>query len=615
MSVRDDGTSEPSRLGSKPRAVRACHNAERATTISCHRSASPLTRPCRSRWGPAIPGRRKDARSTRAGSPCSGNGSAWCRDPSSCSSACCAPRRASRRTRACSSMPSALPWRASIWALGSRARLSMDGMQWVDVGGTWLICASFATMAIGYARLMIEAGDDASPAIFVGLLATTYTLLARAIAIPSTTARTLAVGLGVDGPAAADRRAHLLPSARRWGCPLAATVVDVVTWQLGGVAMSVVASRVIFGLRAEVAEIRRLGQYTLGEKVGEGGMGVVYRAHHAMLRRPTAIKLLPPEKAGAENIQRFEREVQLTASLSHPNTVAIFDYGRTLEGVFYYAMEYLDGINLDQLVKLDGAAAGGPGRAHPAPGERCAGRSASHRARPPRHQARQHHPVRARRQPGRRQGRRLRPGEALPDRGHGRHARLDDRADTARDAAVHGAGDRNRRGAISTPAATSTRSARSPICSSRALRCFKASPWSKSWRIISTRRQSRRRAAWAAPCPRARAGDPPVPGEDIPTSDRRAPAPCAIASGTCRDIDDWSDDDASRWWLQHRRRAAGRRCRSRLAQSDGQDEAVSSRARSPPDTARPRHARSGDSCPRTRRRCRLGSWARPCGWR
>jgi len=240
-----------------------------------------------------------------------------------------------------------------VWALGSRGRLSMAQMQWVDIGGTSVICAGFAAMVVGYARLMLEAGQDASTAIFAGLLATNYTLLARAIAIPSTTARTLFVGLGSMVPLllAAGRTFSIGEAAGR---PLAATFVDVVPWQLGGVAMSVVASRVIFGLRKEVAETRRLGQYTLGEKVGEGGMGVVYRAHHAMLRRPTAIKLLPPEKAGTENIVRFEREVQLTASLSHPNTVAIFDYGRTLEGVFYYAMEYLDGINLEQLVRLDG---------------------------------------------------------------------------------------------------------------------------------------------------------------------------------------------------------------------------------------------------------------------
>jgi serine/threonine-protein kinase len=240
-----------------------------------------------------------------------------------------------------------------IWAIGARARLSIAGMHRVDAAGTWLVCASFAMMAIGYARSMMDLGDDASQAIFVGLLATTYTLLARAIAIPSTTTRTLAVGLASMAPLFLTSR-YIFSRGEALGLPLATTAVDVATWQLGGVAMSVVASRVIFGLRAEVAESRRLGQYTLGEKVGEGGMGVVFRAHHAMLRRPTAIKLLPPERAGAENIQRFEREVQLTASLSHPNTVAIFDYGRTMEGVFYYAMEYLDGINLDQLVKVDG---------------------------------------------------------------------------------------------------------------------------------------------------------------------------------------------------------------------------------------------------------------------
>ena len=120
-----------------------------------------------------------------------------------------------------------------------------------------------------------------------------------------------------------------------------------------------VTSHVIYGLETKVRAVMELGQYTLESKIGEGGMGEVYRARHGMMRRPSAIKLLRADRAGEIDLRRFEREVQLTARLTHPNTITIFDYGRTHDGVFYYAMEFLDGATLQRIVSIAGAQPAG----------------------------------------------------------------------------------------------------------------------------------------------------------------------------------------------------------------------------------------------------------------
>ncbi len=118
------------------------------------------------------------------------------------------------------------------------------------------------------------------------------------------------------------------------------------------VMTALVGVQTIGTLRREAFAAKQLGQYRLKRRLGSGGMGEVYLAEHQMMKRPCAVKLIRPEKAGDPRmLARFEREVRATAKLSHWNSIDIYDYGRTDDGTFYYVMEYLPGHNIGEVVE------------------------------------------------------------------------------------------------------------------------------------------------------------------------------------------------------------------------------------------------------------------------
>jgi eukaryotic-like serine/threonine-protein kinase len=127
------------------------------------------------------------------------------------------------------------------------------------------------------------------------------------------------------------------------------------------VLMAYVGARVVYGLGTEVTRARELGSYKLIERLGQGGMGEVWRAEHRLLARPAAIKLIRSSAgsdsgvgATADAVRRFELEARAIASLRSPHTVELFDFGVAGDGAFYYVMELLDGFDVDTLVRLDG---------------------------------------------------------------------------------------------------------------------------------------------------------------------------------------------------------------------------------------------------------------------
>ena len=241
--------------------------------------------------------------------------------------------------------------------LESATRLPIIGLHLIGCGAFFGIFFACRNGIRSYLQLTLA---DALGAFFIGAvlgmswwqgiyqgagahlaaLAITIALLARALIVPSSATNSFLTGVLATSPVIFGVFSTVGPTVSSTLHGISGTAAIII---------ATVTSRVIYGLRCEMNVAKQFGQYTLEERIGGGGMGEVYRASHAMLRRPTAVKLLR-SKMTQENIARFEREVQFTSQLTHPNTIDVYDYGLTPEGVFYYAMEYLPGLNLDDLV-------------------------------------------------------------------------------------------------------------------------------------------------------------------------------------------------------------------------------------------------------------------------
>ena len=237
-----------------------------------------------------------------------------------------------------------------LWLLASRARLSRRSLGALD--------AISIVVAGGFLSLMTLQDEGQ---ILQTLLALMVTVMVRAILVPSRPSRTMVLSALAFVPTvivciARHHPTQLLPGFTPGFQKLHMTL-NTVLWSVLGTTLATIVSRVIYGLRQQVAEANELGQYILEEPIGGGGMGEVWRARHRLLIRPAAIKLIRPQAlpamAGDSELlmRRFEREARATAALKSPHTVQLYDFGATEDGRLYYVMELLDGLDLDTLVR------------------------------------------------------------------------------------------------------------------------------------------------------------------------------------------------------------------------------------------------------------------------
>lgn len=239
-----------------------------------------------------------------------------------------------------------------VWLLASRTRLTIRRAGALDAIGTVVACGLLSLMTV-----------DADEQILQVLLALMVTVMVRAILLPSRPGRTLLLSaLGflptIVVCVARHHPVTFLPGFSPAYQKIHMTV-NTVLWSILGTTLATIISRVLYGLRRQVAEVSQLGQYLLEEKIGGGGMGEVWRGRHRLLIRPAAIKVIRPEALGVSGdsellLRRFEREARATAALKSPHTVQLYDFGAAEDGRLYYVMELLDGIDLDTLVRQYG---------------------------------------------------------------------------------------------------------------------------------------------------------------------------------------------------------------------------------------------------------------------
>jgi eukaryotic-like serine/threonine-protein kinase len=243
---------------------------------------------------------------------------------------------------------------AALWLVASVRPWSVRTLGILD-GGSLLLAG------VGLA-LMAAQPDEKQ--LMAGLFALTVTMMARAVLIPSTAARTFCLSSLAATPLLVVSVVFHEPLALPGFAPAflkALVTVNALLWMMIAVGLSTVTSRTLYGLRQQVREAAEIGQYTLEEKIGGGGMGEVWKARHRMLIRPAAVKLVSARELGSTpardpelRLRRFEREARATAGLKSPHTVELYDFGVTDDGSLYYVMELLDGMDLDTLVERFG---------------------------------------------------------------------------------------------------------------------------------------------------------------------------------------------------------------------------------------------------------------------